>query len=191
MSQEGQDDGPADYGEVVGRSFLDKLLLAVIDAHMTKESNLSAVAAERARMERLADAKMALLGETPPEGRPPNPDEAVLRWMGDEHYRDLGRRDSATMKGEPPSKARSDRQLADQAVKKFELPDNAVERLRRKFGRQRQKWLEVAMEHDDVPETLDHGLLLKIRDKLAKDSIAMNLDRVERNYRHSRTHART
>ena len=181
MSEEEQDDdGRVDYGEVVGRSFLDKLLLAIIDAHTEERTTLSAAAAGNARVKRLAEAKQALFGETPREGRPLISDEAVLRWMGEEHYKDRARQGLATLKREPRPKARSDRQLANQAVRKFKLPDNAVERLRGKFGPQRQKWLDIAMQHDDVSEQLDAGLLTAVQENFAKRGLPMNLDRIER-----------
>jgi len=169
---------PIEYGEVVGRDFFDKLLLAIIDAY--PEESTSPATTIRRRVERLWQAKQALLAQDRSEGRPMVADDAVLRWMGSEHYRDLAQRNALGRAGTQTHKIRSDRQLAGLAVQRFALPDNVTERFRKKFGRQRQKWLDIARYHDDVPEQLDHNLLEQIQLILAKREIRMNLSRVER-----------
>lgn len=169
---------PVDYGEVVGRDFLDKFLLAIIDAYPVLSTPPASAA--RDRDIRLRDAKEALVGQAHNEGRPLVSDEAYLRWMGSERYKDLARRDMAKIKGTKPPKLRSDRKLADLAVEKFDLPTGRAENLRKKFGKQRSKWLDVARYHDDVPEALDFSLLEQIKAILEKREIEMNLKRIER-----------
>lgn len=179
MSDQAFDEqAPIDYGEVVGRSFLDKLLLAIIDGH--PEPSKSPASDTKRRKDRLREAKQALLGKSHTEGRPLESDEAVLRWMGSEHYRDRARHDMAKLNGKAATKIRSDRKLAEQAVSRFGLPSNATERLRAKFGKEKQKWLDIEIHHDDVPEQLDFNTLQVIQKTLARHGTAMILDRIER-----------
>lgn len=165
--QETHDDRVA-YGEAVGRGFIDKLLLAIIDAY--PEPTTSHASEAKRRIDRLRDAKRALFGQAHPEGRPEVSDERVMRWIGAQHYIDLG-------KGE---KIRSDRELVRQALTNFALPENSDERLRKKLSRQKQKWLEIAKLHDDVPEQIEHSLLKKVQRTLSREGIEMRLDRIER-----------
>lgn len=175
------EDEPTDYGWSLDRSFLDKLLLALIDAHPEpKQAALSSVAAAKHRRNRLREARLALCPGFNAEGRSPNPDNIILRWMGTEHYRDIVRRNRAAANADKLPKIRSDRRLADEARKRFGEPKNSTERLRDKFGAQRERWLNLAIYHDDVPEQLDHNLLREIADILARRGIAMNLDGIGR-----------
>jgi hypothetical protein len=168
-----------DYGEVVGRDFLDKLLLAIIDAHPGQST--SRVSDVKRREDRRRQALEALLGQSHAEGRPRNSDETILKWIGNEHYKDRARRDMAKFKGEFEPKVRSVHQLVKYAVKHFGLPDNAGERLRKKLrGEGTKRWLELAVLHDDVPEQLDRNLLKSVQDVLARRGIAMDLRNVER-----------
>lgn len=170
-----------DYGWSLDRSFLDKLLLALIDAHPEPEqAAFSQVTATKRRRDRLREARLALFPGLNTEGRPPDPDNTILRWMGAEHYRDIVRRNMAAANADKLPKIRSDRQLADEARKQFGEPRSSTERLRGKFGVQRKRWLNVAIHHDDVPEQLDHNLLREIADILVKHGIAMNLDGIGR-----------
>ncbi|MDX1001541.1 hypothetical protein GOE20_11515 [Sinorhizobium medicae] len=171
-------DGVTDCGDVVGRCFLDKLLLAIIDAHPVPAS--SAVVAVRQREERLRRAREVLLGQSNQEGRPPESDEVILRWIGNEHHNDRARQNLAELMGQPRPKVRSERKLVEKAVEHFHLPANASERLRKKLRPHGlQKWLEVATYHDDVPEQLDMNLLEAVREILAKRGIAMDLKNAE------------
>lgn len=171
-------DEPTDYGEVVGRCFVDKLLLSVIDAY--PDPTTSPASAARRRRARLREAKQALFGGSNPEGRPSDSDEASLRWMGSERYKDLARRDMAKLKGQLVPRPRSERELVDQAVARFNHPGSSGERLRKKFSDQREKWLATAMLHDDVPEQLDFNALEAIEKILSAQGIAMTFDRIER-----------
>ncbi len=170
MQEEATNQEPTEYGEVVGRGFVDKLLLAIIDAY--EEPTNSPASAVKLRSNRLRDAKQALFGQAHPEGRPKVDDEAVLRWMGAQHYVDLGRRDTV--------KLRSDRELVREALDWFDLPGSSEERIRKKFSDQKQNWIDVAQLHDDVPEQLDHNLLQEIRGILDRRGVSMNLSRIER-----------
>lgn len=133
MSSELPDeDEHTDYGEAVGRSFVDKFLLSIIDAY-PDPGPASASTAKR-RMDRLRDAKQALFGQPNPEGRPRDSDEAALRWIVSEAYNDCARVDWAKLKGKELPKPRSVRDLVREAVKRFGLLENADERLRKKFS---------------------------------------------------------
>ncbi|HEV7248182.1 MAG TPA: hypothetical protein VGN93_14470 [Shinella sp.] len=172
------DDEALDCGETVGRGVLDKLLLAIIDANT--EPAASDVAAQRRRSDRLREARVALLGQSNPEGRPPASDEAILRWIGNQHYRDRARHDMAKIMNQTVPKGRSDRKLIEAAIKHFHLPENAHDRLKKKWRTARQKWLDVAMYHDDVPEALDINLLEAVQKALLKDGVSMELSNIGR-----------
>lgn len=182
MTHDRSDENEAiDYGWSLDRSFLDKLLLAFIDAHPEpKQATLSTVAAAKHRRNRLREARLALFPGFNAGGRPLDHDDIILRWMGSEHYRDIVRRNMAAANADRSPKVRSNRQLAEEARKRFGEPKSSTERLRDKFGEQRERWLNVAIYHDDVPEQIDHNLLRQIADILAKRGIAMNLDRIGR-----------
>lgn len=167
-----------DYGEVVGRGFLDKLLLAIIDANPEPAS--SDVAAAKRRGDRLRDARVALLGHPNSEGRPLVSDEAVLRWIGSQHFKDRAQEATAKSKGRAVPKSRSGRKLVEAAAAHFHLPENAQERLRKKWRTTCQKWFEVAMYHDDVPEALEMNLLISVQKALSKEGVLMELRRIER-----------
>lgn len=175
------EDEPTNYGWSLDRSFLDKLLLALIDAYPEpKQAAFSPVTVAKHRRDRLREARLALFPGFNAGGRPPDPDNIILRWMGTEHYRDVVRQNMAATNADKSPKVRSDRQLADEARIRFSEPKSSVERLRDKFGEQRERWLNVAIHHDDVPEQIDHNLLRQIADILAKRDIAMDLSRIER-----------
>lgn len=182
MARRAQKEDQVDYGDPVGRAFLDKLLLAIIDAYTNPATadKKPSVTALKKRVDRLRAAKEALLGQPHDEGRPLVSDEAILRWMGSQRYKDCANRDMATIDGGESPKLRSDRKLADCAAKKFQLPEERAESLRKKFGAQEQKWIDVARYHDDVPEALDFSLLEQIKAILAKRGIEMDLKRIER-----------
>lgn len=170
---------PVVHGEPVGRDFLDKLLLGIIDAHPQPSS--SSLAAARLREERLRIAREALLGEPNTEGRPREPDTAVLRWIGTQHHRDLSRQGLAEIQKQPRPKARSVRQLVSEAVSQFGLTSSAEERLRKKLAADGlKKWLAVADLHDDVPEQLDKNLLQTVREVLERRGVQMELARIEK-----------
>lgn len=172
------DEEIVDYGNAVGRGFLDKLLLAVIDGN--PEPTTSDVAAAKRRGDRLRAARSALLGQSNAEGRPLVSDDAVLRWIGSQHYRDRARRDLAKIAHQTMPRARSDRKLIEAAVERFRLPDNAQDRLRKKWRTTRQKWLDVAIYHDDVPETLEMNLFQSVQKALSSDGVLMELGNIDR-----------
>lgn len=168
-----------DFGEAVGRSFVEKLLLAIIDAHpVAEDGSLSPAKLANLRRERLAAAHQALFGKPRREGRPIISDEAALRWMGAEAYRDLfiGKENLGF---HPVEKVRSERELAAEASKLF-FDTDAAERLRKKFNKSREKWMDVARYHDDVPEQLEANSLGKIAEVLSRYGVRIALQRVER-----------
>jgi hypothetical protein len=165
----------ADYrGPGVGRSFAERLLLSIIDAHPTGGQIASPLSAARDRERRLQTAMQALFGEAK-TGRKPDSDDAILRWMGNERSQDLALRDMQGLGfyGQLPArKVRSDRTLAEEAETRFALATGSWERLRSKFGKQVEFWLEIARSHDDIAELMDTWLLDEIRAMLSKRDIA-------------------
>lgn len=173
-----------DFGEVVGRDFAEKLLLAIIDAYPGPDEP-NREKAEEDRRKRLRAAHQALFAINYGRGHPGFSDEAALRWMGTEKHKEQARKGLEKIRGKPlPANLRpaaaSARRLGVEAVKRFGLPDRAEQRLRKTPAKQVADWMAVEEFHDDVPEQLDLNLLIRLRDILARRGIAMSLDRIER-----------
>lgn len=119
----------------------------------------------------------ALFLEKIETGRPKQADHFALRWMSEEHYRDLARRGFAFVRmEEPPSRKqlRSNRQLAERAAKRVLFDQvNAVDRLRKEFEERKDYWLEVAKTHDDVPESLEAKALDRIAEIAKRHGMMM------------------
>jgi len=82
-------------------------------------------------------------------------------------------------KDAPPSGSalqslRSARELAQEASEKFypRITDKS-ERLRRKWQRQKQRWLGLARFHDDLTESFETQVLARIWLELAKAKVAV------------------
>ncbi len=157
--------------------FFERLLLSIIDAYPTEGEKRSGLAGQRTREDRLQTAMQALFGEAK-TGRRADSDDAVLRWMASQHYRDLAIRGLQALKSAPESEktlvtppVRSDRALAADAEGKFSLGAGARERLRKKFSDKKDFWLAIERFHDDVPELMETWLLDEIRGLLAKADI--------------------
>jgi hypothetical protein len=70
------------------------------------------------------------------------------------------------------ARPRSERQLAQEASAKFypKITDKS-ERLRKKWGRQKQRGLDLVRFHDDLPETFESQVLARIWVALAKAKV--------------------
>ncbi|MGR3610130.1 MAG: hypothetical protein ACU0BN_14960 [Sulfitobacter sp.] len=185
--KEGDFDGFA-VGTLFGRTFLEKLLLSIIDAHPVGQDT-----PER----RLSVAVRALTGEnSKAETVKQDADLRALRHMAIEHHRDKGNRFLLYMKHRkdisPPElpKVRSDLVLAKEATDKFFVPSNEqarksiYDRLREKFSgvyyrkqgkghgvNFREYFLYMAVEHDDVAETLEAQSLDIICEELRENGV--------------------
>lgn len=159
-------------GTLFGRTFLEKLLLSIIDVHPLGQDTPET---------RLKVAVRALTGEnSKAETVKQDADLPALRHMAIEHHRDKGNRFLLYMKhrkdNTPPElpKVRSDLTLAKEAADKFFDPSNEqaqksiYDRLREKFSGAyyrkqgkghgvnfREYFVYMAVEHDDVAETLE------------------------------------
>ena len=150
------------FGALVGRSFEERLLLALIDAHPDWSATDSEARKSLARETRLRAAMQAIFLRAD-EGRSEHPDEPALRWMGSEYYRDKA---VESMRRLQPGYGgnhciRSIRKLAEQAAAKFQ-PLSSAESLRKKFSVEKEFWLAVEQVHDHVPEALETNLLNQI-----------------------------
>lgn len=180
MHQKHAEDEASDYGEAVGRDFVDKFLLSLIDAYPEPgDSSKSPVARSKRRRERLREAKLAVFGSAIAEGRPKVADAYILRWIGNENYKDRANHSMAIQKNKSLPKLRSDRQLVEDAVNHFKLAESSVERLRKKWGMQKEKWFQIASDHDDVPEQLEFNALQKVQEALQRHGVVMRLDNLE------------
>lgn len=159
-------------GTLFGSTFLEKILLSIIDAHPFGQDTPEA---------RLNVALRALTGEnSKAETVKQDADLPALRHMAIEHHRDKGNRFLLYMKHSKKEtqpelpKLRSDLALAKEATDKFFDPSNEqarksiYDRLREKFSgvyyrkqgkghgvNFREYFVYQAVEHDDVAETLE------------------------------------
>lgn len=171
-----------------GRTFLEKLLLSIIEAHPVGQDTPET---------RLSVAVRALTGENSKlETVKQDADLPALRHMASEYHRDKGNRFLLHMKhrkDETPfnlPKVRSDLALAKEAADNFFDPPNeqarksTYDRLREKFSgvyyRKRGKghgvnfrehFVYMAVEHDDVAETLEAQSLDIIRKELRENGV--------------------
>lgn len=170
--QAGDDYDGFSVGTLYGRTFLEKVLLAIIDAHPLGQDTSET---------RLRIAVRALTGEdTKVETVKQDADLPALRHMAIEQHRDKGNRFLLYMKHSKKEtqpelpKVRSDLALAKEATDKFFDPSNeqvrksTYDRLREKFSGAyyrkqgkgqgvnfREYFKYMAVEHDDVAETLE------------------------------------
>jgi hypothetical protein len=177
MEDDSRDDWP--MGPQVRRSFEDRLLLAILDGHPTCDREDSEARKEEERERRLKSAKNALFGtQENLLGRQEHVDLRALRWMGAEYYRDKAFESMRRLSPQEPKwqghKTRSIRALAEDAAKKFypNIAGDVSERLRKKFSKEREYWLEVARIHDDVPETIETSLLDRILELLKQGGVS-------------------
>jgi hypothetical protein len=158
---------------LTGRSFIDQLLLAIIDAHPPPVSGSSTASTEAHRRERevrLAQAKAALFGEDSASGMKEIDDERALLFMALEHDRDLTIVEMAKAPDLYPNaprrvhKPRSVRQLAQKAAPRaLGNSDAATEdRLRKKFAEQQERLLAIVRHHNFIPESLERSDLLAV-----------------------------
>jgi hypothetical protein len=167
---------------LVGRSFVDQLLLALIDAHSPPASESSPASPEARRRERearLARAKAELFGDDSAPGTKEIDDEGALLWMAREHDRDLTIAEMAMApdlypNAPPVRKPRSVRQLArEAAVRTSGNSDAAIEdRLRTKFAEQQERLPAIARYHDFIPESLERHDLVAVLEILRRNGIA-------------------
>lgn len=183
-------DGPEGYSHstMFGRTFLEKLLLEIIDAHPVGHDTPET---------RLNIAARALTGEnSKAETVAQNDDLPALRYMAQEHHRDKGNRFLLYMKhhkeNTPPKlpRKRTDLALAKEAADKFfNSPNEQVrksnyDRLREKFSGSyykkqgkghgvnfREYFIYQAVEHDYVAETLEAQSLDLICEELQKNGV--------------------
>jgi hypothetical protein len=169
----------AGTGPSYGRLFLERLLLSLIDAHPKKQvQNPEHVLHDREA--RLRAAMEAIFNEELSQKL--LLDDAALFWMANEYVRDRAMRFSRERRSEdvrlsrpagpPLPPLRSERELAQEASVKFypEITDKS-ERLRKKWGRQKQCWLDLVRFHDDLPETFETQVLAKVWVALAKAKV--------------------
>ena len=175
-------------GTLFGRTFLEKLLLSIIEAHPYGQDTPET---------RLSVAVRALTGEnSKAETVKQDADLPALRHMAREHHRDKGNRFLQYMKHRkadtPPElpKVRPDLALAKEAADKFFDPSNEqvrksiYDRLRGKFSgdyyrkhgkghgvKFREYFVYMSVEHDDVAETLEAQSLDIIREELSENGI--------------------
>jgi hypothetical protein len=148
-----------------GRSLLDLVLLAIIDAHPTKRTRSDRRWWNAERQRRLDQAKRILLGVDGSAGNAKVPDTLALIWMANEFerqssvlYRELVL--NATSNDNKFSLLPSVRERVqitplarEAAVLYYENDANAALRLEKKF-RQKRDWLIEKLHEPDATDTL-------------------------------------
>jgi hypothetical protein len=159
-------------GPAVGRRVCERLLLSLIDAHPSwpETASRKEVCAERERrlkagLQEVFNEYSAITGEQAIN------DDYVLWWMAHQRYCDLVEQSSEKFKApaaggkkrkNKPSKLRSDRFLAKEAAQKFYGSESPFERLRKKWDKQGEWWLEMEKYHDYVVEAVETKILAEI-----------------------------
>jgi len=189
-STEQTEDNYEDFavGTLFGRTYLEKLLLSIIEAYPFGQDTPET---------RLKVAVHALTGEnSKAETVKQDNDLPALKFMAVERERDKVKRFDLLWKGRKRElrpdlpEVRSDLALAKEAADKFFDPPNeqarksTYDRLREKFSgvyyRKRGKGLGInfgehykylAVEHDDIAETLEAQSLDIIRDELRENGV--------------------
>lgn len=167
-------DRHSDPGDALwGRERRDKFLLAIIDAYPLRGAS---------RQARLDEAKKALFGEEPATAtkKEMGPDDyPALLWMAAEYNKDrcLASLPPAHPHRKDFTKERSIRQLAEGAAKMVEAHslDAAVDRLRKKFKKNMNKYLDLELYDDDIPASIDYEVLKTLVEPMQKVDIRLQI----------------
>jgi hypothetical protein len=165
------------------RPIEDRVLLAIIDAHPPRSPPIDKFAAIQQREDRLAKAKLALLGRSSPRGPRKIDDGQMLWFMANERMRD---RSVASMRKIDPSAFvglnddRSIAELARAAILRFGAKghsvDAMIERLGKKFAeRSEQDLLDATLYPDEEIALEDHHALLLAVEALCAAGIPAEL----------------
>lgn len=175
---------PAD-DPAVGLSFLEKLVLAIIDAHPTKGDTHG-----YDRDKRLRTAMHALAPPYYRHGKSGHNDQFVLLWMANEEYKKLcsirikkmGReKDALDIKFVP---FESSRDLARHAYSQFGRKIRASEmanekslisRLSDQYEKQRSQLIDTVRYMEDGPHGWEHQQLIKIEKAAAAAGLKMKV----------------
>ena len=172
---EGNEDGAersrdlAGTGPSIGRLFLERLLLSLIDAHPNPRVENLPDHLFHDREARLRAAMNALFNERVGDELP---DHSALLWMAQQHVRDRTMRYAQGKFQASDVKPRSERQLAQEASKKFypRLTDRS-ERLRKKRRRDKNYWIALVRWGNDIPEVMEGQALIGIWLALARAKV--------------------
>lgn len=171
----GEDVDPLD-GPAFGPTFLEKLLLGIIDGNP--------VTSGKTQRQRLNAAMVALIGRKSTGNPTTNDlDDRALLWMKEQQFR-------RSLNGKKPS----DSELGEEAAAKFfpefnpGLDKSIAHRLREKFAgtydKKQVKGRRVdvpgelayrALEHDYLAESVEHQMLTRIGEALAEAGIRFKL----------------
>lgn len=164
-------------GEEHGRGvFVDRLLMAIIEAHPDPAS-------KRSSLERLNDARRALLGERGAARLKRHPrDRDALLYMAEHYMNDRGgahvmstRRTSFKERVDSePVGARSVAVLAKEAAQRFR--SSSARRLENLFGANKLSLCLTLIQESDVAPSLQNQALLEIRDMLSPWNIPLKLE---------------
>ncbi len=161
----------------------DKFLLSIIDAYPDWDGE---VERERRREQRLDDAKRALFLEPVPEGPKRAHDNLALYFMAQQYLADLSLANEPKLNPaafpDKPRKPRSIRVLATEAAR-FATANSsasAAERLRKTFIAKKKYWMNLATYHDDVRDSIEYQILLKLKALLSRLDLKMDVETAAR-----------
>ena len=164
----------------VGMSFLEKLVLAIIDAHPLKDKNDS-----RSRDLRLREAMNAL---APPYYRVETnykDDRQILLWMAAQEiaikkeYMIMRGAKSPFIEAVEPINFKNIRDLAGIAIDHFQISGisrkHIKDRLAKKYTELSDKLKEEILNASAIPHVVEHNLLLKIAEIAKQADLDMKL----------------
>lgn len=155
-------------GPTIGRSFVERLLLSIVDAHPNPNVTKLEHRIRHDQDKRLRSAMAALFNEKLSKELP---DKDALYWMATQYIADREKQLGGALR---PSgairqaratrrqKVRSAQQLARDGSAKFYPRADRSESLRNKWAEQMKFWLDMVRNHDDVREAVETHSLAKI-----------------------------
>jgi hypothetical protein len=157
----------------ISRPFLDKLLLSLIEAHIS--ADMKDLLRQRERENRLHAAKKALFGDTKRDKH--FGDSSALLHMAEEYIRDrwIDARNLELIRKEKPRSIRTLAKEASQLTYGNSFA-SVVQRLRSEFrGKTKKKYLGIARYSDDVDDFVEYQVLENVRKLLHPYGVDMDL----------------
>lgn len=163
----------------VGLSFLEKVLLALIDAHPVDDG--------RTRDERLRQAMFAVQGSYYRHGKKNKDDRLLLHWMASQVAAKEGRLPHIKLgpallgEADAPVKFETMTELARAALARFDAFDPMsseraqTQRLMDKFEEDKEQLIATVQLADSQPHVIEHELLLKVQEQFRLTDIAFKV----------------
>lgn len=168
-----------------GPSFLEKLITALVDGHMSLQAEMSkeeqADMNEKSRDQRIRDAMFAISGVHIRGGKKTQDDTDLLRHMALLDYKDkIQKGIGSTAAEEQPLSARALAKLAINDTGLIERhvtgEDVTIKRLSTKYKESRTGLLGLEIYDDDIVNSVEHQILTRIGEELKKAEIPFEFE---------------